>query len=468
MQPPKDRILEILNYINSEFALAMNGTSFSKHSPFDGSVLAQVTNSDAMDVIKAIQAAKKAHTAWKELAPADRATYLLKIADYLEQNAEEISYQEALHQGLAQSFSRLNNIDVAIKNLKLVANEVSLPLPAKVLTSSVGVVGIITAWTLSLRLVTERLAPALAAGNTVIIKVSEHSPITAKILANAMAAANLPAGVVNILNGSSEVGQVLAGHPGIRAISAVGKTSTMEAVAKEGVSQFKKLQLSGSAKNPCLILGDTDYKNLLPQILYPFLMGQAQLCWNISRIFILESQAKEFTEEVKNYLENLQPLKDPKGQEVWTPLISPAAIDSIAEKVGSGRQEHGKILVGAEKSALSGNFYRPTVMLDLSNCSVLQQDELQGPLLLVTPVKYQHEMLKWANTAYLGHSAVVWGPEEKLMKLSSGLECAHVFLNGWLNGEPLTIFGSKQSSFGNPDMSWAGSFYSDVKKLTGL
>ncbi|UOE99885.1 aldehyde dehydrogenase family protein [Bdellovibrio reynosensis] len=460
--------MEILNYIHSEFAPALNATSFTKLSPFDGSLLAQVSNSDAMDVIKAIQAAKKAQIAWKELAAPERANYLLKIAEHLEQKASEIAYQEALHQGLAQSFSRSNNVDVAVKNLRLVAAEVLDPLPKNVLPSPVGVVGIITSWCLSLRLVTERLAPALAAGNTVIIKVSEHSPITAKVLADAINAANLPPGIVNILNGTSDVGHILASHPGIRAISAAGKTSTMEAIAKASVSQLKKLQLSGSAKNACLILGDTDYKNLLPQILYPFLMGQSQLCWNISRVFVLENQAKDFTALVKNYFETLQPLKDPRGQEMWTPLISSAASESIDEKIQSGRQEHGKILVGAQKETSSGNFYRPTVMLDLSNCSVLQQDELAGPLLLITPVKYQHEMLKWANTAYLGHSAVVWGPEEKLMKPAASLECAHVFLNGWLDAEPLTIFGHKQSSFGNPDMSWAGSFYSDVKKLTAL
>ncbi|MNL45866.1 Gamma-aminobutyraldehyde dehydrogenase [compost metagenome] len=138
------------------------------------------------------------------------------------------------------------------------------------------------------------------------------------------------------------------------------------------------------------------------------------------------------------------------------------------EKIQLAKTEHGKILSGAETYSGKGFFHKPTVMIDLTNCSVLQQDEVQGPLLLITPVKYQHEMLKWTNTSYLGQGAVVWGSAEKAAKVIPKLECAQVWLNDWMNGSEKTLFGHKQASFGNPDMHWDGSFYSDVKSLTGI
>ncbi|WP_413943981.1 aldehyde dehydrogenase family protein [Bdellovibrio sp. HCB-162] len=459
--------MDLSNFIGGEFVPAESKATFTKYSPFDGSVLAQVASSDAMDVIKTLQIAKKAAPLFKELSKENRSELLAKMAAYLEQNAEAIAYEEALHQGLSYSFVLENSVRPAVQILKNNAQSLLLGSSINILQQPNGVMGLITSWCLSLKLVIERLAPALAAGNVVIIKISEQSPITAKILGEAAKAAHVPTGVINILQGGSDIAQVIAGHPSIHAVTAVGKTSTMESIAKAGLSQFKKMQLNGSAKNPAIVLADTDYKNLMPEILRPFLMGQGQLCWNISRIFVLESFAQDFLTVAKEYLSALTPLKDPRGSEVWTPLISEEAIQSIDAKIRGGVEEHGKVFVGGTRHDGPGYFYKPTVMLDLPNCSVLQQDELQGPLLLITPVKYQHEALKWANTSYLAHSGVVWGPSEKVMKVISQLECAHVWVNSWTKGETETIFGHKQSSFGNPEMSWSGSFYSDVKKLAG-
>lgn len=458
--------MELLNFIGGTFVPAESKNTFPKFSPFDGSVLAQVTSSDAMDVVKSLQGAKKAAAAFRETRFEDRAALLHKIADHLEKNAETISYEEALYQGLSQDFVLKNSVQVSIQILRETAQKVVQPLPSHISVQSNGLVGIITSWALSLRLVTERLAPTLAAGNAALIKVSEQSPITVKIIGEALQYAEAPAGLVTLLQGSSDVAQLIAGHPSIHAVTAAGKSSTMEAIAKAGSGQFKKLQLSGSAKNPAAVLADTDYKNRMAEIMHPFLMGQGQLCWNTSRLFVLESFAKDFLEEARNYFSSLEPLQNPRGSQSWTPLISEAAIQSIDEKIQSGKAEHGKVFVGGEK--LKGFFYKPTIMIDLTNCSVLQQDELQGPLLLVTPVKYQHEILKWANTSYLAHSGIVWGPSEKTMKVASQLECAHVWINSWMKGETATIFGHKQSSFGNLDMAWAGSFYSDVKILAGI
>ncbi|WP_413569428.1 aldehyde dehydrogenase family protein [Bdellovibrio sp. HCB117] len=458
--------MELSNFIGGEFIPAESKNTFSKFNPFTGEVLAQVSSSDAMDVIKALQIAKKAATSFKDSSLEQRATYLRSLAQALQEDADHIAYEEALHQGLPHAFVLKNSVEVSIRILQETAESLLQSQDPQKLFQPSGIVGIITAWSCSLRLIVERLAPALAAGNVVLVKVSEHSPITVKVLGEALQKAQIPAGVINLLQGNAEVAQIIAGHPSIRAVTAAGKTSTLEAIAKTALPQFKKLQLSGGAKNPSAILADTDYKNLLPEILRPFLMGQGQMCWNISRLFVLESFAPDFLEAVKNYFADLKPLKDPRGNESWTPLISQNSVSGIDEKIKFGVSEHGKVFVGG-KAEGAGYFYKPTVMLDLPNCSILQQDELHGPLLLITPVKYQHEIQKWANTSYVAHSSVVWGPAEKVMKVAAALDTAHVWVNSWMNGETTTIFGHKQSSFGNLDMSWNGSFYSDVKKLAG-
>ncbi|WP_413559842.1 aldehyde dehydrogenase family protein [Bdellovibrio sp. HCB209] len=455
--------MEILNFVSGEFTASGNQKTFAKLSPFDNSELAQVSDSDAMDVIRCLQSSKKALTAFETSTLEQRAQLLNKLADYFEQNAKEIAYQEALHQGLPQSFVLKNSVQIAISILKDTAQDLLQPLPSGKFVKASGLVGIITPWSLSLRLVTERLAPALAAGNAVIIKVSEQSPITAKILGEAFKAIELPAGLVQVLNGGADVAQIIAGHPGIRAIAAAGKSSTMEAIAKAALPQMKKLQLSGGAKNAAIVLNDFDFKNRMNEIMTPFLLGQGQMCWNMTRLFVLDSFAKEFNEALTTFLQDLKPLTSPEGDSIWTPLISADRAAILNQKTQFGVSEHGKV-VAQPNAEVTGNFVKPTFMLDLPNCSVMQQDELFTPLFLMTSVKYQHEAVKWTNTSYLAHSAIVWAPQEKFLKVAEKLEVGQVSLNSWMTEQ--SIVGIKQSSFGIPDMSWSGAFYSDVKKLT--
>ncbi|HEY1079198.1 MAG TPA: aldehyde dehydrogenase family protein [Bdellovibrio sp.] len=457
--------MDLQNFIGGAFVPAESQKTFSKLSPFSGEVLAQVAHSDAMDVIKALQSAKKSLPLMKEMARPERAALLTKIAEYIQSHADEIAYQEALHQGLSHQFTLENSVKPALEALQRNARALLEELPVNVVVQPSGLVGIVTSWNLSLKLVVERLAPALAAGNAVMVKVSENSPITVKILGEALLAAGAPAGSVNFIQGFADVGEVIAGHPSVRAVTFVGCNANLERVAKAGLAQSKKMQLAGGAKNSAVVLADTDFKNNIAQILTPFLMGQGQLCWNVSRLFVMEAVADDFMKTVKEYFSTLTKLKDPRGSELWTPLIAAKSITHIDEKIREGTSEHGKVFSGGKASLGPGFFYEPTVMLDLPNCSVLQQDELAGPLLIVTPVKYQHEAVKWANTSYLGHSAVVWGPAEKTLKVAQQIEAAQVWINTWMNSQESVSFGLKQSGFGNPDMHWNGSFYSDVKKL---
>ncbi len=468
--------MELLNFIGGIFVAAESAKTFVKTSPFDGSALAVVAQSDAMDVIKAIQGSKKALQALENQTMEERAKLLTDFSNHLDANADRYAYLEALHQGLPKKFVAENSLQVAISHLKYNAQSLMQASDPHRQVRAVGIVGIITPWSLSLRLVIERMAPALAAGNVVILKVSDLSPVTAQILGEALQAIQAPTGWVQIIQGGADVAQIIAGHPSIRAVTAVGRNSSMEAVAKAALAQFKKIQISAGAKNASIVLSDFDFKSRMPEIMKSFLLGQGQMCWNSSRLFVLESFQKEFMEALQSYMNSLSPLSSPDGESFWTPMIAKERIAMINERTQFGISEHGKNFWGANSAEKfmdhPGYFVKPTIMIDLPNCSVMQQDELHGPLVLVTPVKYQHETLKWANTSYLGHSAVVWGPEEKVQKVAAKLETARVWENSWMSEQDdlqsNIIFGHKQSSFGNVDMAWNGSFYSDVKKLTGF
>ncbi len=457
---------QIKNFIAGEFCLSQGNEFFVKYSPYTGLPLAQVVKSEPIDLIVGLQAAKKAQPLFEALSLEKRSEYLLKFSNALEAKAETVATQEGEHQGLSKSFVLQNSVLPAIRTLRLIAQDLQKQ-PMREDLRATGIVGIITPWCLSLKMVIERLAPALAAGNAVVLKVSEQSPVTTHILGEIFQEIQLPAGVVTILNGDAELGAMLAGHPGIRAVTAAGSQNMMESVAKAGLPHFKKLQLGGASKNGAMILADTDVKKKMPEIMRAFLMGQAQMCWNISRLFVLESMLPAFTECLIGFMSTLKPATSADDESLWRPLISKDAVAGMAEKISLAKSEHGKVLFGGAPTD-QGFFHQPTILVDVTNCSVLQQDEVRGPMLLVTPVKYSHEMAKWANTSYLAQGAVVWGPVEKVQKFGPKLECAQVWENSWMTGAEKSIFGHKQSSFGNLEMAWDSSFYSDVKKLTGV
>jgi aminomuconate-semialdehyde/2-hydroxymuconate-6-semialdehyde dehydrogenase len=460
---------DFLNYIDGEFVPSQSRQTFAKYNPFNGEVLGNVSASDAMDIIRAIQSAKKAQTEFEKWTLDQRADLLNKIANHLESKADDYAFQEALHQGLPQTFVKEKNILVAAKIFRKAAQSI-LQLEKnrpRLQYQPTGLISMILSWNLSLRLLSERVAPALAAGNICLVKISKFSPITANIFGEVLAAASAPKGLVQLIQGNgAEVGALMAAHPSIRGVNFVGRLANAENIVKGALPQFKKVQIHAGTKNSCFVLADTDYASLMLEILESFLLGQGQLGWNTTRLFILESIQKEFFEKLKEFMATLKPATSPKESTLWLPLISADAVANIEKKSQQLKGEGGKIIFGGGRGSSSGFFFQPTVSLDLSNCSELQQEEVTGPLLIVTPVKYQHEMVKWSNTGYYGQSAVVWGPQEKAIKLAEKLDVGLVTHNQWLS-EDLTT-GHRQSAFGNPDLEVTGKFYSDVKVLTGF
>jgi aminomuconate-semialdehyde/2-hydroxymuconate-6-semialdehyde dehydrogenase len=459
------------NYIDGEFSPAQNKSYFSKMNPFTGEILGKVAASDAMDVIRAIQAAKKAQIEFEKWTFEQRAELLTSIAKKLEEKLETYALQEALHQGLPLQFVKEKSLQYSIKHFRAGAAATRQRAQKKdpaFYIQPTGIISLILSWNLSLRLLTERLVPAIAAGNVCLVKVSEFSPVTALIMGEVLTAVQAPKGLVQFIQGrGAEVGALLAAHPSIRGVSFVGKLANAEKVIQGSLPQFKKIQVYSGVKNNMFILPEVDFQNRLPEILQSFLIGQGQLCWNTTRLFVLESFQKEFTEKLSQYLNSLKPASSPEDSSPWTPMISEEVLQQMEMKSQQIKREEGKLITGGKRDSGPGYFFHPTLSLDLPNCSEMQQDEMSGPLLILTAVKYQHEMLKWANTGYYGHSAIVWAPStEKALKIAEKVDVGTVSINSWFpeDFEP----GHRQTSFGQVALSPWERFYSDIKLLTGL
>lgn len=439
-----------------------SGAEIPFHSPFDGRVLAQVCHSDAMDVVKALGSAKKALEPWSALTQADRASFLEKISHHLHRESGAFAREIAEFEGWSASFAKTFFVEPMISLFRKTAEDLRSQDWGD-LRKPTGILTILLPSVASFRVLGERLAPALAAGNVALVKISTRSPGTLVLWKKLLEAAEIPDGVVSLLIGKgSEIGDLMIRHPSVHGVSFAGRPETAVEILKNVSAMGKKIQISAGAKNSLLIHPEADFSKL-PEMLSSVLTGAGKIPWAMSRIYVSEGRSEEFFEVLKKYMTDLKPLTSTSASSPWTPLsprFDRAAWSAMKELV---RQDHGKFIVGGEDE---GSFHvRPLFVRDLTNCSTLQLEELAAPLVIVTTVKYPHEMVKWTNTGDFGVCASIWGPVEKAQKLAAKLEVAEAWVNGWWTGDE-AFAGLKRSFFGIPDFHWKGSFFSDVKKLT--
>jgi aminomuconate-semialdehyde/2-hydroxymuconate-6-semialdehyde dehydrogenase len=424
-------------------------------SPWNQEILAEWRDADEMDVIRCLQSSKKFLALPAGWPREERLALLERLKAAVEKIADAGALQEAETQGLPKSFVLENSFYFSIRLLEKNIEALKTTASSGYLHSPSGVVAAISAWCLSFRLVMETLVPAWAAGNSVIIKISSRSPTTAQILQNLMAEIEAPPGSVHILLGEgAKVGAFLAAHPGVRAVSFVGQSKNAESVIKATAAQFKKLRVRGGTKNAAMILPGFDSEKYLSQVLESFLIGQGQTGWSMTRLLTTEAEAEKLSEGLKKKLLELRPAQGPEDPSPWGPLRSPEIQTQLVKKA---MQEHAKKLLP--------DFNGPTFLLDLPNCSDLQQEELQAPVFPIVTVKYLHELSKWANNTSYGQLAVLWGDENKARKVCEKLEFGGMWLNHWMRAQDQSPWGLKQSAFGIPDDLAEGPFYSD-RKLT--
>ncbi len=454
----------ITNYIDGQHVEAAGGGWLDKVAPATGEVIAQVADSDERDVNRAVEAALRAFPAWSRTAAAERSRWLLALAERIDQTHEELAHTETHDTGKPISLSRSVDIPRASANLRFFATAIlhfhseayrtdqaalnyTLRLPR-------GVAGAISPWNLPLYLFTWKIAPALAAGNTVVAKPSELAPQTAFALSVLAKEVGLPPGVLNIVHGlGHKVGAALVAHPRVPTITFTGGTVTGAEVARTAAPLFKKVALELGGKNPTLVFADADLDAALAGSLRAAFENQGEICLCGSRLLVERSIYHPFLERLvaaAGALEVGDPLDARTRQGA---LISARHRDRVLSYIELAREEGGTILCGGgpptdlPPRCRHGFFVAPTVIAGLDGHCRLNQEEVFGPVVSVLPFDSEREAAALANGTPFGLSASLWTNNlARAHRLAEQLECGTVWVNCWLLRDLRVPFGGMKSS----------------------
>lgn len=476
-------MLRIQNYIDGQFLPPANGVYLDNFNPATGEVFSQIPDSGAEDVDAAVQAAARAFPAWAALSPDQRHDLLRGIADGILANLDRLAEAETLDSGKTITTSRTVDIPRAALNFKFFASALlhfaseSYARPdalSYTLRQPLGVVGGISPWNLPLYLFTWKIAPALAAGNCVVGKPSEVTPLTAFLLGDICNAAGLPPGVLNIVHGlGPRAGEAIVRHPLVKAVSFTGSTRAGAEIARIAAPMFKKLSLELGGKNPNLIFADCDYPRMLETTIRASFNNQGQICLCGSRIYVERPLYEKFK---RDFVEQVQALRvgdptDPASR--LGAVVSKMHFDKILSCIELAKQEGGAVLCGGHAldmpGPLSGGWYiAPTVVEGLPLKCRTNQEEIFGPVVTIQPFDTDDEALALANGVPYGLSATVWTNNlKRTQRLAAGLQAGIVWVNCWLLRDLRTPFGGvKQSGVGREGGWEAMRFFTETKSVT--
>ncbi len=474
---------KILNYINGEFVEPIDGRYLDNINPALDEIYSLVPASNAKDVEAAVLAAEKAFKPWSRLNVSERAQYLKKISQGILAKLALFAEAESIDSGKPMKLAQELEIPRSAKNFDFFADSIlefqgetfntTATLINQTSYSPLGVVACISPWNLPLYLFTWKIAPALAAGNTVVAKPSELTPMTAFLLGEVCRDVGLPSGVLNIIHGlGPEVGAPLVEHPKVKAISFTGSTATGRAIAQSVAGKFKKVSLEMGGKNPNIIFADCDFERALEMTINSSFQNQGQICLCGSRIFVEEKiydQFKTALIEKTNKLKIGDPL-DPNSHQ--GALVSKAHMQKVLAYIELAKAENGQILTGGSSAGLAGEFAKgyfiyPTLIEGLDFRSRTNQEEIFGPVATLTPFRSEEEVILMANSTNYGLSATIWTKDlEKAKRVSNELESGLVWVNTWMSRDLRTPFGGvKESGYGREGGAEALKFFSEVKNV---
>lgn len=473
----------IKNYINGELVPPISGEYIDLYSPAIGEVYAFAPKSSEKEVQEAVEAAEAAFPKWSSVGVRTRFRMLMRLADIIEQHLEDFAVAEAIDTGKPINLTRTIDIPRSYSNLRFFAtaaaqfasesHHMEYEAINYTLRQPIGVVGCISPWNLPLYLFTWKIAPALAAGNCVIAKPSEVTPMTAFMLAKACQEAGIPPGVLNIIHGlGPEVGQDIVEHPHIKAISFTGGTETGRRIASIAAPMFKKLSLELGGKNPNIIFADCDFEKMMVTTLNSSFANQGQICLCGSRIFIEESLYERFKEEFVKRVRMLK-IGDPMSSITNIgAVVSEAHRDKIMNYIRLAETEGGTILCGGELAEVGGKFskgyyIKPTVIEGLAYHCRTNQEEIFGPVVTLTPFKTEEEVLEYANSTDYGLSSTIWTQNiSTANRMAEKIQTGIVWVNCWLLRDLRTPFGGMKSSGVGREGGWeAMRFFTEPKNV---
>ncbi len=451
----------IYNYIGGELIPALSQSTLPVINPSTGERYADAPDSDREDVNLAVDAARKAFSGWSSLSTEKRAEYLVLIANKIEEKLDVLAVAESIDNGKPVKLARIVDIPRASTNFKFFADAITqFSSESHEMTTAInytlrhplGVVGCISPWNLPLYLFTWKIAPALAAGNTIVAKPSEVTPMTAFMLAEICIEVGLPSGVLNIVHGyGDKVGSNMTSHPHIKAISFTGSTRVGAEIARVAAPMFKKLSLEMGGKNPNIIFADCDYDKALNTTVHSSFSNQGQICLCGSRIYIERSIYDRFKKDLVHKAKQLV-VGDPLDPDTKIgAIVSKVHYDKILSCIETAKEEGGNILCGGiavyPKGLEDGLFIEPTIIEGLDNNCRTNQEEIFGPVVTIMPFDTEEEVIELANGTEYGLSATLWTNNlTRAHSFSKDLEVGIVWVNTWLLRDLRTPFGGVKSS----------------------
>ena len=456
-------MIQIKNFINGKLVPPNSGEYFENSSPVDGKVYSQIPDSDGTDIDTAVSAAKEAFKTWSKLSKKDRHNHIMRLAVEIDNNFDELVAAESKDNGKPEHLARSVDIPRASENFRFFATA-SLHFDSEVhemdgkalnytLRQPVGVVGCISPWNLPLYVLTWKIAPALAAGNTVVAKPSEITPMTAYLFSEICQKANFPKGVLNIVHGyGDKVGDALSKHPDVPIISFTGGTATGEKIASVAAPMFKKLSLELGGKNPNIVFADAEFDNSVDMAVKAAFSNQGQICLCGSRLFVQDSIYEKFRDafvEKTNLLKVGNPKDDTSDLGA---VVSKQHLEKILNCIELAKSEGGKILTGGNQIILDGElskgyYIEPTIIEGLSHLCRTNQEEIFGPVVSIIPFSTEEEVIEMANATKYGLSASIFTKDvSRAHRVSAEIDAGIVWVNTWMLRDLRIPFGGMKNS----------------------
>lgn len=471
------------NYIGGNLIGPLSGKFIDNINPATGELYGQIPASNSKDVDVAVKAAQKAFKGWSTTSVEERFKILNRIADLIDENLDELALAETNDNGKPLWLSKKVDIPRASANFRFFATGImhfateSHNMEDKAvnytLRQPIGIVGCISPWNLPLYLFTWKIAPALAAGNCVLAKPSEVTPVTAFLLSKICKQAGLPDGVLNIIHGTGpEAGEAIVTHPAVKAISFTGSTRAGERIASLAAPKFKKLSLELGGKNPAIIFADCNWEKMLKETIRSSFSNQGEICLCGSRILIEESVYEKFKKEFIAIASSLtvgDPLLEENKQGA---IVSQVHFQKILNCIETAKQEGGNILCGGsavkpQGRCANGYFIQPTVIEGLGPHCKTNQEEIFGPVVTLQSFKTEEEALQLANATAYGLAATIWTNDiTKANSVAAKVESGIIWVNCWLLRDLRTPFGGLKNSGVGREGGWeALRFFTETKNI---
>ena len=474
---------KIFNYIDGELKTPTSNQYLDNYDPSTGAIYSLIPDSDEHDVNKAVDAAREAFAGWSSLAVEKRSSVLQRIAELIDRDLDALALAESIDSGKTVALAKSLDIPRASANMRFFATgAIHFASEAHVtgveavnytLRTPVGVAGCISPWNLPLYLFTWKIAPALAAGCTVVAKPSELSPMTAFLFSKLCIEAGLPKGVLNIVHGlGTKAGQAIVEHPDVKAISFTGGTVTGKKIATTAAPLFKKLSLELGGKNPTIVFADCDVEQAISTSIQSSFSNQGEICLCGSRILVEHNLYDRFVDEFVARTKKLL-IGDPLDAKTNIgALISEMHMNKVLGYINLAKQEGGSILTGGNRIKLNGRcgdgyFVEPTVITGLSQQCRTNQEEIFGPVVTIEPFHTEADAINAANSTPYGLSASLWTENlKRAHRVSAEIKSGIIWVNCWLFRDLRTPFGGmKQSGVGREGGWEALKFFTDAKNI---